>query len=488
MTIPNDTSTTGVIEPGVPHFGDHERDGDDDWFKVRLEAGHTYNIFSVEDGHLKLSGGELNPNNGDFYSSAWSITSRLFDANGSLVAQGDASYPSSPNVLTFSPATTDDYFVSVLADHRFNIEYFSVVRETAPAPISPPTHTIQPDGTTGTDAWYRFNANLPGGLAGNDDESLRVGNRDLSAIKFDLTGLPAFAKAAYVELFHYQTSRSDPNLIGADIPVYLPTNAWTETNAAIDELELFSIFDAPSVGGWFRIDVTDLYNRWQEGSLENHGLFFTLAETVSPTSYFYSSDYAGDPNLRPKLTVHEGTKGLIQGTPGDDVLPGSVDDEIFELLGGADVVSAAGGDDLIVAGPGSDFINGGDGVDHVSYHLSNTAVTVDLFSGRGSGGFAAGDTLLNVEELTGSSFDDELIGGFSSETLRGGIGDDTLDGGANADEMRGWKGNDTYYVDSVGDVVVENAGQGIDTVLSSLSVGLRDPEPTFGKAAAHGLG
>src|SRR2546425_11498775 len=48
-------------------------------------------------------------------------------------------------------------------------------------------------------------------------------------------------------------------------------------------------------------------------------------------------------------------------------------------------------------------------------------------------------------------------------------GNNVLDGGAGADLMQGGAGNDTYIVDNAGDVVIENAGEGIDTMLSSVS-------------------
>lgn len=62
-----------------------------------------------------------------------------------------------------------------------------------------------------------------------------------------------------------------------------------------------------------------------------------------------------------------------------------------------------------------------------------------------------------------------LYGYAGNDLIEGGWGSDTLDGGDGADRMRGQGGDDRYIVDSSSDVVVEVAGEGIDTVLSSVS-------------------
>ncbi|MBF2037065.1 MAG: hypothetical protein IGR92_16705 [Leptolyngbyaceae cyanobacterium T60_A2020_046] len=71
--------------------------------------------------------------------------------------------------------------------------------------------------------------------------------------------------------------------------------------------------------------------------------------------------------------------------------------------------------------------------------------------------------------IDGKGGNDRLNGRDGDDVLIGGNGNDILNGDTGADIMAGGKGNDRYFVDDPGDVVLEFANEGQDTVISSLS-------------------
>ena len=106
---------------------------------------------------------------------------------------------------------------------------------------------------------------------------------------------------------------------------------------------------------------------------------------------------------------------------------------------------------------GGDTLDCAGGTDTVSYAGSSAAVTVTI-NGTTSGGDAAGDTISNCENITGSDYDDSLTGDANANEIKAGNGDDTLEGLAGADTLRGQDGNDTLsYASSDAAVTVNMA-------------------------------
>lgn len=137
--------------------------------------------------------------------------------------------------------------------------------------------------------------------------------------------------------------------------------------------------------------------------------------------------------------------------------------------GGADTLKGGTGDDVIYSGLGADMIDGGANDDTADYRYSDAAVQVNLTTGINTGGDAAGDTIIAIENVTGSQYGDMLTGTGGANTLNGGAGNDRLDGGAGTDMLVGGSGDDLYIVDVSTDAVVEVADEGTDTVQSSVS-------------------
>ncbi|TPG13209.1 beta strand repeat-containing protein [Sphingomonas oligophenolica] len=140
---------------------------------------------------------------------------------------------------------------------------------------------------------------------------------------------------------------------------------------------------------------------------------------------------------------------------------GNFANNVLNGNGGADtLIGLKGNDTYAIADPNAVIIeNPGEGTDtvytSVSYALPGSAEIEVL-----SVATQQGTDNLN---LIGNGFSQAIIGNFGNNVLNGNGGIDTL---------IGLKGNDTYVVGNAASVVIENAGEGFDTVYASVSYSL----------------
>ncbi|MFQ5622072.1 MAG: M10 family metallopeptidase C-terminal domain-containing protein [Paracoccaceae bacterium] len=154
---------------------------------------------------------------------------------------------------------------------------------------------------------------------------------------------------------------------------------------------------------------------------------------------------AGDVLANVEAIVGSGLADVLVGggLPLAVLSGGGGDDTLFDYGGAADLRGGAG-DDTLIGSLGADRLDGGAGSDWARYASAIGAVTVDLASGIGAGADAAGDTLVSVENVVGSIFDDALTGDAAGNRLDGGRGRDTLAGGGGTDILTGGADADTF--------------------------------------------
>ncbi|PTU78384.1 heme peroxidase [Pseudomonas indoloxydans] len=238
------------------------------------------------------------------------------------------------------------------------------------------------------------------------------------------------------------------------------------------------------------VGVTFAY-QWQVGS----GSSFSNIAGATAQSFTLTAAQAGQQvRVQVSYTDNRGTfesltsaatavvaSAVIMGTNAANTLNGTALDDHILGLGGNDVLNGLAGNDILDGGAGNDTLDGGLGADVMLGGLGNDIYIVDnlgdqVIEAAGAGTDTVRTTLLsyglgeNVEHLTFiGSGNFTGYGNALANTITGGDGNDVLDGGAGADRLVGGLGNDSYYVDDAGDVTVETAGGGIDTVYSTAS-------------------
>ena len=165
-----------------------------------------------------------------------------------------------------------------------------------------------------------------------------------------------------------------------------------------------------------------------------------LAAEVRFEAAAYADGFSNRPNDSSDYFIRAVQWDGEAAAGGNDHLRGGNGDDI--LIGGA-------GNDVLGGDRGNDFLSGGSGIDTVNYayYKFHDGVTVDLSQNRAEDGFGGVDTIVGVENVTGSTGADTLIGDAGANRINGHNDDDVIDGGAGADRLFGDRGDDVLIWD-----------------------------------------
>ncbi|WP_135506368.1 calcium-binding protein [Roseovarius aestuariivivens] len=163
-----------------------------------------------------------------------------------------------------------------------------------------------------------------------------------------------------------------------------------------------------------------------------------------------------------------GNDRVLGGSGGDSVEGGSGNDSLFGGNRG-DTLRGDEGDDILNGDAGDDFMVGGEGSD--TFHVNSVGDVVkesSSWSGYdvvwSSVDFRMGQEHIEDLYLSGGAI--LGVGNGLENQITGNNQDNILDGKKNNDTLIGGLGDDRYYVQNAGDQVIEQAGEGLDTVLA----------------------
>ncbi|MBE8968426.1 hypothetical protein IQ277_20030 [Nostocales cyanobacterium LEGE 12452] len=169
-------------------------------------------------------------------------------------------------------------------------------------------------------------------------------------------------------------------------------------------------------------------------------------------------------DLDNNVSGFDNSNDVINGQGGDDIIEGLSGNDILRGGNGNNTLNGGDGNDTLNGGIDNNTLNGGNGDDSLNFDSLSTLVTQTVDGGIGNDTLSfsyssattgitstfdattnigvissTADTTVfnykNIEQLniTGTDYNDYLVGSNGNDTLRSGNGNDTIDGGAGED-------------------------------------------------------
>lgn len=173
---------------------------------------------------------------------------------------------------------------------------------------------------------------------------------------------------------------------------------------------------------------------------------YELPENVETLELIGAGAINGRGNSLDNTIIGNDNNNILDGNSGINTLKGGKGNDTY-------IINETNANDIIIENTdeGSDTVQSS-----ITYTLSQDNVENLVLTGG------------NNINGTGNNLDNYLEGNKQDNTLSGGAGNDTLYGNGGNDTLIGGSGNDTYIIDSPDAVIVENANEGTDTVMSSI--------------------
>lgn len=502
IDIPGDSSTTATITVGGSVVDELETVGDTDWYRITLSGNQTILISLNGSGATPVS---------DTYL-------RIYNANGVLIAENDDGGGGLNSLLRFTAANPGTYYIEVDSySSSYTGQYTLSVEEAPPLEVFS-VDQIADQLTAGY--WgggeRSFNVGADGSLTVNFS-SLTSAEQSLVtqalALWTDVTGINFVSVTSNAEITFQNTedgayaesSRNGSTITSSTVNV---SSQWVNDYGTSLDSYTFSTYiheighalglghagnyngsasyanDALYLNDSIATTIMSYFSQTENSYFSQQG--FSFAETTSPmiadivaitNLYGFSTNTRlGNTtygfNSNSNRAIHNAnqfanTSYTIVDSGGVDTLDYSgfsanqlinLNPEMFMNIGGLTGNVTIGRGTVIenaTGGSGADMIIGNDVVNVLRGNGGND--TID--GGIGSDWLYGGN---GDDAIEGGQGWDQIFGGDGRDTISGGIGNDTISGELGRDTIEGGAGNDVLRGNGGDDVV--SGGDGDDII------------------------